>query len=100
MAFDFGQNANVKCDIQIPKNLKTFLEGDNGKIEIEKPLSDVEVHLDNGKVKILPKKGVAYHYDLNVDRGVVAEFSSSNDPRAVQIKMQISNGVISRDTDD
>jgi hypothetical protein len=97
LMFDFGHAAEIKCDIQIPKTIKTYLDGNNGHVEIDKPENDVELNLTNGKVSIDPKKGVAYHYDLKVDRGIVEEFESSNDPHAVQIKMKISNGAISKE---
>jgi hypothetical protein len=97
MMFDFGHAADIKCEIEVPKHLKTYLEGNNGHVELEKPENDVELNLTNGKVSIEPKEGIAYHYDLKVDQGVVQEFKSSNDPHAVQIKMKISNGAISKE---
>lgn len=97
MAFDFGNRANVKCEIQIPKKIKSEVEGSNGKIDLEQPQGDVEVRLTNGKVSMTPANGLRYHYDLRVKRGLVAVFSSSDDPKAIQIKMDIVNGAISNE---
>lgn len=97
MAFDFGSRANVKCEIQVPKKLKLDLEGSNGDIELEKPEGDVDVKLTNGKVSIEPARNVKYHYDLQVKRGLVANFESSDDPHAIKIKMDIVNGAITNE---
>jgi hypothetical protein len=99
MVFDFGDRASVKCDIQLPKHLKTHLEGANGDIDIEHPQGDVEVNLTNGKVSMLSENDLNYHYDLHVKRGLVADFQSSNDPQAIKIKMEIVNGAISNETE-
>lgn len=97
MAFDFGSRANVKCEIQIPKRIKSEVEGSNGKIDLDQPEGDVEVKLTNGKVSMQPASGVHYHYDLRVQRGLVADFKSSDDPKAIQIKMDITNGAITNE---
>jgi len=97
MAFDFGSRANVKCNIQVPKKIKSDVEGTNGKVSLEQPEGDVEVKLTNGKVSMQPSNGVHYHYDLHVQRGLVADFKSSDDPKAIQIKMDIVNGAVTNE---
>ncbi len=95
-SFDFGNNPNIRCEFQVPANVKALLEGKNAKLSIERPLGDVDVTLHNGKVSVEPDPETKYHYDLDVQHGMVGEFDSSNDPKAFEIKIHLSNGVISK----
>jgi len=94
---DFSGSSAVRCSIQIPKNMKTSIEGNNGKLTLARPEFDLSVKLDNGKINIQPSENHKYRYEMNVVNGVVDRFDSSEAADALQMKVSIVNGSISRD---
>src|SRR5262249_45082076 len=97
MSFDFGSAADVKCEIEVPKNIESSIEGNNGKINVEELRGNLNLQLKNGKVALNPARDVKYHYDLHVKNGKVSELDSSDSPDAIQIKLNLVNGVVSND---
>jgi len=85
-----------KCDIQLPKGVPSVISGSNGKLEIERPHSDMQVRLDNGKVTIAPEPNRKYRFDLSVANGIVDDFVSSEAADALKIKVVVANGYIKR----
>jgi len=90
-----GGSAN--CDIQVPGKTPLLIEGRNAKLSLSKPQGDVELKLNNGSVSVTPDPQKNYHYDMHVTRGVVQGLESSDAKDAIQIKMTMENGKISRD---
>lgn len=96
LVLDFSELLEVKCKISIPENTKVFIQGANGKVELDKPHYDVNLDLSNGKVDFDPDKDHKYNYKLSVKNGKVDEFISSDDPNAHLIVVQMTNGKISQ----
>ncbi|HMQ11276.1 MAG TPA: hypothetical protein PKC21_05095 [Oligoflexia bacterium] len=96
LLIDFKNLDKAKCSIRMPQDLKLKVEGKNGKIELIEPKQDADLALHNGKCEIDPEHGVKYHYDLQVNHGKMDDFVSSSSSDAVQIKVRVKNGVISK----
>jgi len=92
--FDFGGIDKVKCELEIPNNIKFDLSGSNGKLDLENPQADTSISLTNGKIHIDPDKTKKYKYEMKVTNGSVANFVSSEDKDAIQIRVKMANGKI------
>lgn len=51
--------------------ITTNVEGENGKIDIIRPESSVEVSLENGNVSITPDPQKHYRYETSVENGTI-----------------------------
>ncbi|PIT99263.1 MAG: hypothetical protein COT74_09655 [Bdellovibrionales bacterium CG10_big_fil_rev_8_21_14_0_10_45_34] len=99
---NFSKSSGIKCSFHLPEGIPVNVSGNNGKIEIDEPLSPFTVNLNNGKVEVEPSRSAEYKYDLNVGNGLVNEFKSSSNPTAIPITISVGNGYIKngRDHDD
>lgn len=91
---DFSDIDGVKCELEIPNNIKFDLSGLNGKLNLETLQADTSINITNGKVNIDPDKTKKYKYDIKVTNGSVANLPSSEDKDAVAIRIQMVNGKI------
>ncbi|MCI5072214.1 hypothetical protein MRY82_04630 [bacterium] len=96
LLIDLTSSEKAKCSIRMPQDLKLKVEGKNGKVELIEPKQDADIALLNGKCEIDPEYGVKYRYDLQVNQGKMDDFVSSSSKEAVQIKVRVKNGVISK----
>lgn len=85
---------DVNCDLELPKGIKAVINGANGKLDLSKPLSEIEIEMANGKVDIEPEASAKYKYDLKIKNGLMDEFVSSNDKDAILVKVNLVNGAI------
>ncbi len=86
---------DLRCELSVPRRTQLRLAGGNGKIDLERPKFGIEVNLSNGKVDLVPDEGEKYRYALSVGNGKIDEFSSSDAPDALSVKVQLGNGKIS-----
>lgn len=89
----------AKCDLELPKKVRTVITGANGKLEIIRPQNDLDISLSNGKVTIAPDEKKQYNFDMKVTNGYVEKFVSSTGPESINIKVTLANGTIKRDKD-
>lgn len=85
------------CELYLPADIPTVLNGANGDLEILKPLTTLDVQIGNGRVRLKPDPSLDYNYILNVKNGKIDSFDSSIDPKAIKIKIEVKNGVIEKD---
>lgn len=88
---------NAKCELRVPEKMAVEMEGNNGKIDLQKPMGNFRVKMNNGKLGIEPKENTAYKYDLKVGNGKIDRFESSEKPGAILISADIGNGAIAQD---
>lgn len=93
---DLKDAEDVKCEIEVPEGTQFYLDGENGKIDIEEPHFHSYVRVGNGKVNISPDQEKKYAFDLSVQRGETDRFESSTDPTAYRIQVRLNNGKIDR----
>ena len=86
----------AECDIQLP-SLKSTIHGANGKVDLVRPQSELDVNMANGKVAIEQDQAKQYKFDLTVANGKVETFNSSDAIGAIAIKVNLGNGEISRE---
>lgn len=98
-SLDFGGVDRVKCELEIPKDIKFDLSGLNGKLDLESPQADTSISITNGKINIDPDVTKKYKYEMKVTNGSVANFTSSEDKDAIQIRVKMANGKITSDDD-
>ncbi len=94
---DLGDSEGAKCKLNIPKNMQVVLRGHNGALNIDKARFSLDAELHNAKVKIEPEDSLKYRYDLKANNGKIDDFTSFDSPDALEIKIKIHNGVISKD---
>ena len=97
---DLTERSFVRCDIKVPEAAKFVLQAANGKFEVEKPHFDLDLSAANGKVEFKPDEDHAYKYSISVANGKTDSFTSSDKPGAHEIKIKLTNGKISRDSED
>ncbi|MCB0394439.1 MAG: DUF1700 domain-containing protein [Bdellovibrionales bacterium] len=91
---DLDSYMGSKCILQIPQKVNLVVKGGNGKVHVDKPDFDVDIDLGNGKVGIDPDPAKQYSFNTHVTNGVTREFTSSEKPDALKIKVAIVNGKI------
>lgn len=84
----------VSCDIELPGQIETKLEGANGKIDVEHPQTRLDIRLNNGKIGIKPDAAKEYHYETHIVNGYAKGLESSDKKDAIVIKMTLTNGVV------
>lgn len=99
LVLNLDQYAGVKCDLEIPRGARFKIQGANGKIKFDEPRYGVDVELSNGKVEIKPDESVNYKYSLAVSNGKIDSFVSSDKADAYLIKINLSNGKISKESE-
>jgi len=80
--------------------MKSTIKGANGKVGIVRPQGELDISMSNGKVEIEQDKAKLYKFDLNVGNGQVEKFDSSDAKDAIAIKVNVGNGMISREIDE
>lgn len=86
----------IECKFDVPKEMLTILEGDNGIVAIDEPLGAVSLKLENGTVDVSYDDSKQYFVEAKVKNGGVDTFESSNDPKAIHLKLDVKNGYISK----
>ena len=94
---DLGNSGGAKCKVAIPKNIRVILRGHNGALTIVEPHFSVDAVLHNAKVKIEVDEKLKYRYELKADNGKIDDFTSFDNPEAIEIKIEIHNGVIGKE---
>lgn len=97
VSLNIDQSEGSKCDIRVPKVQKTLVKGGNGKIELVRVQSPIDVEVSNGKIEVVPDKGRKYRYDTQVTNGVVDHLESSQDADAIPIRITLANGRVDKD---
>lgn len=94
--FDLSNLASARCELFLPENVHLSVRGTNGKMSLDEPRYGVDIDLVNGKVAFDPDSERAYRYSLAVNNGKMDEFISSDKPEALDIKIHLKNGKITR----
>lgn len=93
--FDLKKLSNANCLIQLPRVPKTFINGIDGNISIDKPVNDTSIIMNNGVLKFEPSESIRYYYDIQVKNGTIDKFSSTKiKDAAVSIMARIENGKV------
>lgn len=92
---NFEKAVGVTCDVSIPKVALVRITGTNGLVNISEPNFAMDVQLINGLVNFEPNNKLAYNYDTSIETGFQDQFTSSNEPTAIPIKIKVTNGSIS-----
>lgn len=92
---DLSAVKGMSCVFQIPEVRHLQLKGMNGEVVIDQPRYPLDLNLMNGEVGLTPDQNLKYHYQLQVTHGDIGSFSSSDDPKAIPISIQLINGDIS-----
>lgn len=97
MTFDLNAVNMAKCDLHLPEGIKTELKGMNGALEIDKPVSDLDIKVTNAKISIEPDRSRVYDFEVKVLNGLQDKFARSKDTKAIKVKVDVVNGVIKND---
>lgn len=97
MTLDLEKVSVAKCSLRIPDGIKTEVRGVNGKIELNKPRSDFDVKVTNGKVDIDPDPSRVYDFEVKVANGVHDHFARSEAKDALKVKVDVINGVVKKE---
>jgi hypothetical protein len=96
LIFDLSVAPGINCKFSVPESTSVQIVGINGKIDLVEPTFNVDAQLANGKIGMTENADFQYRYDLKVSVGQIDDFVSSDLPDAKIIKVQLSNGVITR----
>lgn len=87
----------ARCTLLLPKGAETQFRGVNGHMDVAKPLDDLDISLNNGKVNIHPDPEKAYDFDVHVKNGLKDFFPRSRDRQAVKVKVNVVNGTVKKE---
>ncbi len=96
MTINLVESLATKCDIKIPESVDLVSKGGNGDVQVVEPYFNIDLKLANGKVEVKPAPQKDYIYDLEVVSGRIDEFVSSQDPKALTLKVRLTNGTITQ----
>jgi hypothetical protein len=94
LVFDLTSLMGVKCELLVPEKHALSIRVRNGKVDIAKPRSNLDVSVTNGKLSLDPDPALKYRYDLQITNGKKDAFESSDSPDALLIRADVSNGKI------
>ena len=96
VVMNLDHSSGAECVISIPSGLHVFVEGGNGRVNIDKPRFHMDLHLANAKVGVSPADGQAYKYDVKVTTGKTEHFESAAGDRVFNLNIAVDNGAVSR----
>lgn len=91
---DFSKIEAVKCELEVPNDIKLRLNGANGKLELNELGSETSIDLSNGKIEINADPEKKYKYDVQVTNGKVSGLVSSDVKEAIPVRIRMANGKI------
>lgn len=98
LSLRLDQTHRSRCEVSVPAGVAIRVQGQNGRIVIERIQSNVDAKLNNGKLRIEPDLSRAYKYEIQTRRGMTDAFTSSTDPKALLIRGSVENGQIQQVT--
>jgi hypothetical protein len=96
LELDLRRSTGCRCELGVPSGARLSIVGADGKVTVEHPSFNLDLALDNGKVEISPDPTRKYRFDTHVRSGMVDAFPSSTDASALQMKVSMNNGKLSR----
>jgi hypothetical protein len=96
VVMNLDHSAGAECTISIPQGLSVAIDGGNAKVNVEKPLFNVNLKVANAKVGLSPVEGQAYKYDIKVAVGKSDPFTDSAGAPVYSITINIENGVVNK----
>ncbi len=87
----------AKCEISLPAGAAAEFRGINGHLQVDYPHADMDIKLDNGKVRIHPDPGQAYDFEVKVKNGLQDFFPRSKEKDAVKVKVSVVNGLVKKE---
>jgi len=97
LVLDFHKLEGTNCKVQLPDGISSIVKGISGKIVISKPRSSLDIQLDNGQIAIAPEANLQYKYQVQIKHGYSDNFVSSTSSKAVEIKINLTNGYINKE---
>lgn len=97
LTFDLNKVNMAKCDVTVPEAVKLELNGVNGALEVDEPLSDLDIKVTNGKVTIKPDSSKVYDFEVKVLNGSHDNFARSENKQALKVKVDVVNGVVRKE---
>lgn len=94
---DLEKTGGASCLIEVPKDLKLTVDGEDAQVGLMEPEFDAYIDIDNGQVSVSPNPEVDYKYDVSVKNGMSDKFISSKKADAYELKIHIENGKISKE---
>lgn len=94
LSFDLSQQSAAECELKIPKDSKLKAIGKSGNLEISEPEFHVDAELASGNISFDANDSVKYKFDVKVQSGNAATFTSSDDPGAYEMKFSVLSGNI------
>lgn len=94
---DFVRTGGSSCVIEVPRDMKLTVEGENAQVFLNEPEFHNFIEIENGQVVISANPEIDYKFDLKVMSGLVEPFeSSSNEESFYEIKAEVKNGSITK----
>ncbi len=87
----------AKCSLELPIGIDVQFRGVNGHMDVDYPFANMDIELNNGKVKIHPDPGLAYDFDVKVKNGLKDFFPRSKDKKALKVKVNVVNGLVKKE---
>ena len=91
---DLSAIDHLRCLVTFPKGVSAELEGQNGKIYVDKPEFNLDADLENGRANVTPNEGTKYAFDFSVRNGKSQTPPSDTKPD-YKLRIQVGNGKIS-----
>jgi hypothetical protein len=91
---DLSAVDHLRCSLTFPKGANAEIEGQNGKIQVDKPEFNLDADLENGKAHVTPNDGTKYAFDFSVRNGKSQTPPSAAKPD-YKLRIQVGSGKIS-----
>lgn len=96
LQLDFNKTGSGSCSLEIPVNSVLTLTGKDGQVEFLEPEFDLLAEMTNGNFIFTPSPEVEYNFDVRVESGRQANFESSIQPSAYEVKLYLKNGNVEK----
>jgi hypothetical protein len=97
LTLNLDRLALAKCSIRIPIGPRAEFKGVNGHMEVDYPGANLDIALDNGRVKIMPDPNRAYDFDVKVKNGLQDFFPRTKAKDAIKVKISVVNGMVKKE---
>ena len=91
---DLESSDGARCDLRVPSEVQVMIQGDNGKVNLDRLQNSIHVDLTNGQIQFLEDPSANYRHENSVLNGRVSPFKSSKSKSAYDVRLSLVNGNI------
>ncbi len=94
LVLDLSNQEDSNCEISLPSDSRLKIVGRDGNLEVDEPRFSVEAELENGNLSFEQDEASQYKFEIKIENGRAATFTSSEDLNAYLMKFTVRNGNI------